>query len=328
MNFFFDARWIGDHGIGRVARVLDTALTLPHLDVAGSPSAPLDALRLWLATLKQIPKGTGLFSPGYNAPLFLTRPFVFTIHDLNHIDRSENGSWLKSLYYSLIMQRACRNAAAVLTVSEFSRQRIIAWSKIDAARVINIGNGVDPAYNVNVVPHSPGYPYLLSVSNRKPHKNEPRLLAAFASANIDPSIRLVMTGKPTEELLSQAKALGILDRLEFSGRVEESELPGLYRGALGLLFPSLYEGFGLPVIEAMSCGIPVLTSNTTSLPEVAGDAALLVDPDSVESITLGIDALCKDTALRQELCTRGLLQAAKFSWDETIRKVRTALDDI
>ena len=194
--------------------------------------------------------------------------------------------------------------------------------------MIYIGNGVDPAYNVNVVPHSPGYPYLLSVSNRKPHKNEPRLLAAFASANIDPSIRLVMTGKPTEELLSQAKALGILGRLEFSGRVEESELPGLYRGALGLLFPSLYEGFGLPVIEAMSCGIPVLTSNTTSLPEVAGDAALLVDPDSVESITLGIDALCKDTALRQELCTRGLLQAAKFSWDETIRKVRTALDDI
>lgn len=328
MKFFYDARWIGDHGIGRVARVLDNALKFPHLDVEGAPSAPFDALHLWLATLKRIPKGSGLFSPGYNAPLFFSRRFVFTIHDLNHIDRTENSSWLKTLYYTVIMRRACHNASAVLTVSDFSRQRIIDWSGINPSRVINVGNGVDPSYNVNVAPYSPGFSYLLSVSNRKPHKNEPRILQAFALSNIDPAIRLVFTGKPTEELLLQAKTLGISERLVFAGRVEESELPALYRGALGLVFPSLYEGFGLPVIEAMSCGIPVLTSNTTSLPEVAGEAALLVDPDSVESIAKGIYTLCNDTDMRESLCTKGLLQARKFSWDETIRKVQAALASV
>lgn len=328
MIFFYDARWIGDHGIGRVARVLDHALGLAHLDIDGSPAAPLDALRLWLATLKKIPKGSGLFSPGYNAPLFLSRPFVFIIHDLNHIDRPENSSWLKTIYYSLIMRRACRNAAAVLTVSEFSRQRIIDWSGIKAERVVNIGNGVDPSYNLDAPAYAPGFPYLLSVSNRKPHKNELRILQAFAASKIDPAIRLIFTGNASEELLQQSKLLGIENRLVFAGRVPESDLPGLYRGALGLVFPSLYEGFGLPVIEAMACGIPVLTSNTTSLPEVAGDAAVLVNPDSVDDIAEGIQLLCNDSGLRDTLRAKGLLQAAKFSWSATIHKVQLTLNNM
>lgn len=162
-----------------MARVLDHALGLAHLNIDGSPAAPLDALRLWLATLKKNPKGSGVFSPGYNAPFFVSRPFVFIIHDLNHIDRPENSSWLKTIYYSLIMRRACRNAAAVLTVSEFSRQRFIDWYGVNAERVVNIGNGVDPSYNLDATAYAPGFSYLLSVSNRKPHKNELRIFRHF-----------------------------------------------------------------------------------------------------------------------------------------------------
>lgn len=328
MIFFYDARWIGEHGIGRVARVLDEALNLKHLDVKGSPSSPLDTLYLWLATLKQIPRGAGLFTPGYNAPLFISRPFVFTIHDLNHIDRKENASFLKTIYYSLIMKRACRNAAAILTVSEFSKKRIVDWAGVSESRVINIGNGVDANYNVNVEPYKPGFPYLLSVSNRKAHKNEPRILQAFAMANIDSDIRLLFTGKPNEEMMSIIRSLGIEERVVFAGRVPEDELPGLYRGAVALVFPSLYEGFGLPVIEAMSCGTPVLTSNTTSLPEVAGGAALLVDPDSVADIAEGIASLCNDAALVEKMTLQGFHQAAKFSWPITAYKVKNALANV
>lgn len=325
MIFFYDARWIGEHGIGRVARVLDDALHLKHLDLKGSPCSPLDTLYLWLATLKQIPKGAGLFTPGYNAPLFVSKPFVFTIHDLNHIDRPENASFLKTIYYSMIMKRACRNAAAILTVSNFSKQRIVDWAGVSESKVINIGNGVGANYNINVQPYMPGFCYLLCVSNRKAHKNEPRILQAFSMAKIDSNIRLLFTGKPNEELTSIIRFLGIEDRVVFAGRVPEEELPGLYRGAVGLLFPSLYEGFGLPVIEAMACGCPVLTSSTTSLPEVAGDAAVLVDPTSVQAIADGISAVCGDEPLRAEMIRKGYVQAARFSWDEVVRKAAMVL---
>ena len=328
MKIYFDARWIGDHGIGRVARVLDAHLGYPHLHLKGRPSSPLDSVRMFFAMLFRTERDSCTFSPGYNAPIFMNRQYVLTVHDLNHIDRSENSSVLKRLYYSMIMRRACRNASCVLTVSEFSRQRIIEWAAVAPTQVINIGNGFDDTYNVDVSPYLPGYPYMLCVSNRKPHKNEPRVLEAFAQAALPSEVCLVLTGAPTDALLQQAAQLGIAQRVVFLGRVEESKLPSLYRGAIALLFPSLYEGFGLPVIEAMACGTPVLTSNTTSLPEVAGDAAVLVDPTSVPDIAHAITLLFNDGEVRARLSARGLVQCAQFSWPSTVDKVRTAINSI
>ncbi|WP_280571300.1 glycosyltransferase family 1 protein, partial [Chromohalobacter sp. 296-RDG] len=112
----------------------------------------------------------------------------------------------------------------------------------------------------------------------------------------------------------------------FMGDVDERALPSLYKGARGLLFPSLYEGFGLPVLEAMACGTPVLTSNVTSLPEVAGDAALLVDPARIEEIASGIEQLENDKQLRAELIAKGLERVKGFTWDITARKVQEVLD--
>ncbi|MHB1677546.1 MAG: glycosyltransferase family 4 protein [Sulfuriferula sp.] len=328
MQLNFDSRWIGDHGIGRFARVLNDNLHLQHLPISGASTSPFDPLRLLLVITFRIPKGACVFSPGYNAPLFFVRPYIFTIHDLNHIDRLENSSFLKRLYYRLIMRRACRKAFRVLTVSEFSRQRIIAWAGVDADHVVNVSNGVDESYRPDVQPYEPGYAYLLCVSNRKAHKNESRVLEAFVHADIDPAIRLVFTGQANEPMLKLCQKYDVGNRVVFAGRVLEQDLPGLYRGAIALVFPSLYEGFGLPVIEAMACGTPVITSNTTSLPEVAGEAALLVDPLSVEEISEAIEQICKDKVLRETLRRNGLLQAARFPWNEVTKKVKSVLNDM
>jgi len=323
----FDLRWSGDHGIGRVSRMLDERLRLSHLSISGKPSSPLDPLRLLIAMLK-LPKDYAVFSPGYNAPLFVVRPFIFTILDLNHIDRPENSSFLKRMYYHYVMRRAAHNAFKVLTISEFSRQRIIDWAGIDPFRVVNVGCGVDSQYTPNGTSFAADFPYLLCVSNRKAHKNEPRVIAAFAKANISTDIRLLFTGNISDHMYLLCQQLGVEKRVVFLGRFPEQDLPGLYRGALALLFPSLYEGFGLPVVEAMACGTPVLTSNVTSLPEVAGDAAILVDPISIDEITRAIEKLCNDRELRKVLASKGLIQAAKFSWDDVAARVKVVLDEL
>jgi len=324
----FDSRWIGEHGIGRFAHVLEQRLRLQPLQIGGLPTSPFDPLRLFFVLLFRTPKNACVFSPGYNAPLFALRPYVFTIHDLNHIDRPENSSFTKRLYYRLIMRRAARNAFRVLTVSRFSHQRIVDWAGINAQRVVIVGNGVDSCYHPGVPPYAPGFNYLLCVSNRKKHKNEFRVVESFAQAVINPDIRLIFTGQANETLLKLCRHFGVGNRVVFIGRVPEEDMPGLYRGARALVFPSLYEGFGLPVIESMACGTPVITSNTTSLPEVAGDAALLVDPLSVMEISAAIEQICKDEILRETLQNKGFLQAARFSWDNVSIKIKSVLAEL
>jgi glycosyltransferase involved in cell wall biosynthesis len=321
MKILFDFRWSGEHGIGRFARELDQRLNLPHLNIDGNPASPVEPLRLMLMMQFRTPKDALVFSPGYNAPLFNVRPYVFTIMDLNHIDRPENSNRLKRLYYRLIIRRAARKARRVLTISEYSRKRIIAWTGVDAGRVVNVGCGVSSNYHSSVEPYAPGYPYLLCVSNRKAHKNEHRVIEAFSKAPINSDIRLVFTGHENETVSKLLRKHHIENRTIFAGTVPETELPGLYRGAIALVFPSLYEGFGLPVVEAMSCGTPVITSNCSSLPEVAGEAGLLIDPLSVEEIASSIQRLVEDKELRVELSKKGLERAKLFSWDKTAKLI-------
>jgi glycosyltransferase involved in cell wall biosynthesis len=117
----------------------------------------------------------------------------------------------------------------------------------------------------------------------------------------------------------------VRSRIDFLGVVPEAKLPSLYRGAEALIFPSLYEGFGLPILEAMACGIPVVTSNTTAMPEVAGEAALLVDPNSVEQISMAMEKLVSDSSLREQLRDKGITRAARFSWASTADRVHKLL---
>ncbi len=161
-------------------------------------------------------------------------------------------------------------------------------------------------------------PYLVHVGVWMSHKNLPRLVEAYAQAvERYPRLKLVLTGKPKpgySNVLKIARQLGVLDHVHFTGFVPPHLLPALYAEARCLVFPSLYEGFGLPPLEAMAVGTPVIASQVTSLPELLGDAALLVNPEYVPSITQAILTCLKDEKIRLELCKRGRAQAARFQW--------------
>jgi glycosyltransferase involved in cell wall biosynthesis len=322
---YADQRWIGNHGIGRFARHVLAGLDYRPVLLTSHPAAPLDAWRLARA-LGKLTRDDLFFSPGYNTPLFCASPFVFTIHDLSHIYCPENRSPLTHLYYATIMKRACHRARSIFTNSEFTRTQIVEWSGVPPEKVFNVRCGVNPAYHPQDDSYGLPFPYLLSVSNRKRHKNEFRVVEAFAKAGLGAEMRLVFTGNPTTQLADCMERHHVTSLVHFTGLVPEEKLPSLYRGAEALIFPSLYEGFGLPLLEAMACGTPVVTANTTALPEVAGGAALLVDPTSVEQIAEAMKRIVSDTSLRQQLREKGLARAAQFSWASTAARVHDLLN--
>jgi glycosyltransferase involved in cell wall biosynthesis len=321
---YADQRWIGDHGIGRFARHVLAGLKYHPIPIASHPASALDSWRLARA-LRKLTSQDLFFSPGYNTPLFCPAPFVFTIHDLSHIYSPENTSPQIQGYYATIMKRACHRAARILTVSEFTRGQIIEWSRVAPEKVINVSCGVDPTYRPDGDFYGLSFPYVLCVSNRKRHKNEFRLVEAYARSGIAPATHLVFTGEPSPEVLSHIKKHGLAASVDFVGSVAEEKLPSLYRGAQALVFPSLYEGFGLPIVEAMVCGTPVVTSNVAAMPEIAGDAALLVDPTAVDQIAQAIRQIVNDGSIHAQLRDKGLARARRFSWISTADKVQALL---
>ncbi|HHU0689547.1 glycosyltransferase family 1 protein [Citrobacter sp. Marseille-Q3906] len=324
-NILMDVSWSNMGGIGRFTDEVSKLLTGISRSIlyknCASPLAPLGLAK----SIYQQKNADLIFLPGYIPPLFCSKKFILTIHDLNHLDLSDNSSFLKRSFYNFIIKRGCHQAYKIFTVSNFSKERIAKWSGVDPDKIVTVYNGVSEEFNINVIPMDLGYKYLLCVGNRKTHKNEKRVISAFAKADIADSIKLVFSGNPSSELEKIIKQYGISERVTFLGFVSEEDLPSLYKGSLGLVFPSLYEGFGLPVVEAMACGIPVLTSVTSSLPEVAGNAAILVDPEVVEDITEGITKLVNDTVLRERLIHNGIVRAKKFSWQSVVNEIEMVL---
>jgi glycosyltransferase involved in cell wall biosynthesis len=323
-EILYDARWIGNHGIGRFAGELQKLLPgLVRYQARRRPWHPLDPAFLGAMLWRKKPKL--FFSPGYNSPIGWPKPFVFTLHDLNHLCVRDNSNILKRAYYKYVIRPACHRAAFILTVSEYSKREIAAWAKIKEDRIINVGNGVGLPFTVTGRRYEPGYPYLLYVGSRKPHKNLPRLLDAYSISGIRRDVRLVLSGRPDQHISGEIERLGLSGDVVFADLDADRDLSEVYRGALALVFPSLYEGFGLPPLEAMACGVPVLTSNLCSLPEVVGDAGVLVDPLDVEAIADGIRRLVQDSDLRTELRQKGLLRVKEFSWDKTACRTREVL---
>lgn len=314
-----DTRWIGPHGIGRFAR--EVLVRIPHrpLPLGGRPTDPLDPFRVGLYLFRARPRL--YFSPGFNPPWPPRGSFVLTVHDLIPL---RFGSSFHRTYFHTLLRPALKRARRVLTVSEFSRREIAAWAGLPPEKVVVVGGGVGEAFRPEGPKGDLGFPYLLYVGAHKPHKNLERLVEAFALARL-PGVRLALTGRPEEALLLRAKAHGVEGRLVFLGLVPEEELPALYRGALALVFPSLYEGFGLPPLEAMACGTPVVASNRASIPEVVGDAGLLVDPYQVEALAEALRRVVEDEPLRAELRAKGLARSRLFSWDGVAERVKATL---
>ena len=324
----FDARWSGAHGIGRMTR--EIALRLFPAEMPPSPrwpASPVNPIDPFVrgAQLLGSPRSV-FYSPGFNAPVAGRSRSVFTICDLIHLRVAEESSALKRAYYEQLVKPAVSQSFKVLTISDYSRRDVLDWSGADPAQVVDIGCGVDDVFFAPTESQQPGFPYLLYIGARKPHKNLDRLLQAFAASKAASGLKLVLSGAPDAGFESRVAALGLGGRVHYAGRIPDADLPGWYRGATALLFPSLFEGFGLPPVEAMAGGTPALVANTTSLPEAVGDAAVLVEAESVESIRDGIDRIVFDSALRARLHTAGPVQARRHSWDAVAARVRGVLD--
>jgi len=315
-----DDRWFGQHGIGRFAQ--EVSLRIGEYQSISNIIPKLHTIDpLWQSYEVFRKNPEVYFNPGYNPPLFSQAPFIFTIHDLNHLHKFGNESKLKHFYYEYLIKPACYKAFKVLTVSEFSRQEIIAWSGIKEDKVIAVGNACSSSFTVDGDSYLPGFPYLLYVGNHKPHKNLNNLLKGFSLFKKNDSLKLLISGVADKELLDLIKQLGIQSQIEFFGVIPDEKLAHYYRGAIALVLPSLYEGFGLPIIEAMACGTAVITSNFAAMPETAGGAALLIDAYSPEDIYSGIFRIINDNDLRASLVNKGLLRATDFSWDEISEKI-------
>jgi glycosyltransferase involved in cell wall biosynthesis len=231
-----------------------------------------------------------------------------------------------------------RRAQRLIAASEYTRRRMVALVPEAEAKTTVIHSGIGDQFNpecehaAEEAAHGAGLPsrrYVLSVSSVEPRKNVARILQAWHRAlpALPPDLWLVMAGKRGKSSVFGSSDLGAVpERVQFTGYIPERFLPGLYAGAQAFLFPTLAEGFGFPPLEAMACGVPVLTSNNSSLAEVCGGAAYLVNPLDVDEIARGIPPLIFDGALRRSLRERGLALARRFSWDSTARKTADVID--
>ena len=325
-QILFDSRWIGNHGIGRFSEELKTRCFSECKTIEGKTKnalQPYDFLNIDYSLLKN--KSLVFFSPSYNVPYFFSNRCVFTIHDLMHLDFEKYNSLKLKLYYAFFIKRACKKGLIILTVSEFTKNRIVAWSGINENKVIVVGNGVGSNY---ISADNKKNNYILYVGNKNPHKNIIRMIKAYSKSKASKSLNFYLSGTASADIENLIKKEGLQEKIKFIGFTPEPEMPALYQNAHLTLQATLYEGFGLPVLESMACGTPVVTSNITAMPEVAGNAAMLVDPYSVNSIATGIDQMCFDNLLRENMIKKGLERAKLFSWEQVATKVNRALSNI
>jgi glycosyltransferase involved in cell wall biosynthesis len=322
LRLLVDDRWNAG-GIRRFCRELvsriDSRFTVSTVSGKWYPKHPLNPLSpLWLAAEIRKQHPDIFWNPGFMSPISSPVPFIFTVHDLIHA-RAVRG--MRAVYFESILRPLCKKAYKLVTVSEFSRGEICEWAGLSADRVVKIYNAVSAHFTPEGPKFSPGYPYLLYVGVRGAHKNLPGMLHSFAKSGLVGQCKLLLAGEPDRELQRLASQLQIAESLQFTGFITEENLPAYYRGALGLILVSIYEGFGIPPLEAMACGVPVLCSNTSSFPEVVGEAALQVNPVNIENIADGMRRLVYDESLRKDLITKGLKRRSLFSWDESCKRL-------
>jgi glycosyltransferase involved in cell wall biosynthesis len=283
-----------------------------------------------------------LFVPSHVVPLGHPPRTVVTVHDLGYHYHPEAHTLFQNLYLRWSTRYSARTASRVLADSEATRADLIRYYHVPEAKIAVVYPGRDETLaavrdpdvlaatraRYGLVPS-----YLLYVGTLHPRKNLVRLIQAFASVlDVAPAgLQLVLAGQKGwlyDEILVQVRKLGLEDRVVLTGYVPDDDLPALLSGALAFVYPSLYEGFGFPVLEAMACDTPVVCSDVSSLPEVAGDAALLVDPLDVEGMAEALARVIADEGLRRDLAARGARQMQRFSWQRCAEDTLHVLEDV
>jgi len=283
------------------------------------------------------------FTPYDKIPLRAPCPVVMTIHDLLYqyvSDLSGPKKWLYNTLYRMQRGYMARSAAKVLTVSEYSRKDISKYYGLDRHEIAVTYNAVSKRFRpdiqkteIETIKHKYGIsdPYVLNLNNFKPHKNASGLVTAFAKVDEKKrnDITLVIAGKHntfTKALEEQIDQLQLKNAIHLPGVIDDEDLPAIYAGAFCFIISSYYEGFGIPPLEAMASATPVISSNATSLPEVVGDAGILVSPHDTDAMAIALETMFHDTALSEELAQKGLERAKLFTQEEVANRILNALE--
>jgi glycosyltransferase involved in cell wall biosynthesis len=274
-----------------------------------------------------------LHAMAFVAPVLSPCPTIVTVFDLSFLLFPEAFKPANRLYLRLMARLSVQRAARVITISSSTQRDVMAWLGAPAERVRTVYCGVDPHFHplpmaeVDAFRRARGLPerFIFFLGTIEPRKNVLRLVDAFADLiALDlKDLHLIVAGGRgwlSEPVFARVEELGLEDRVHFPGYVPEEEKRLWYNAATCFCFPSLYEGFGLPPLEAMACGVPVIASNVSSLPEVVGDAGITVSPEDRAALTGALHRLLVDPALRKELAARGLARARRFSWTEAARE--------
>jgi len=283
-----------------------------------------------------------LFVPAHVLPLVHPRASLVTVHDLGYLYFAEAHPWRQRLYLDLSTRWNARAATHLLADSQATKADLVAHYSTLPEKITVAYPGRDetlaPVHDLATIEavkarYGISGDYFLYLGTLQPRKNLSRLIAAYAHpappSPSHPVPQLVLAGKRGwlyEGLFAQVRRLGLEGRVLFPGYVPDEDKAALLSGALAFVFPSLYEGFGLPVLEAQACGCPAVTSTTSSLPEVAGDAALLVDPGDTAAIAAAMQRVAADPALRESLVERGFANVRRFSWSACARAVLSVIE--
>jgi glycosyltransferase involved in cell wall biosynthesis len=262
-----------------------------------------------------------LHAPSFMAPLASPCRMIMTIHDLNHMVLPQFYTPFHQFYYQTFVRSCMKRSDFILTVSNFSKDEIIGNLDISPEKVLVTYNGVSEKYQPVTDPDLLAYvrdiyelpeKFIFCLSNNKPHKNVHQLVRAFCFSNVE--IPLVLACPVDKNLIRIAENYGKKHLLYFSKFIEEEHLPSVYSLTYLFVYPSTYEGFGLPPLEALSCGAPVVVAKSSSLPEVVGEAAIFTNPFDYQDIARSLEIGVNDDGLRARLKSRGVNHAANFSW--------------
>ena len=271
-------------------------------------------------------------SPHYTLPFFLHTPSVTTIHDIIHLRMRDYFTPFQRRYARTIIGHACRASDAVIVVSEFTKKDILSLIPMNGKKIYPIYEGVHPSLYETVdnerirqfkEKHNITRPFILYTGSLKPHKNVQLLMKSFHTLRLSFDVELVIAGERLDDypqLKKLSSMLWIEEDCKNVGFLPMDELATAYRAAAVVVLPSLYEGFGLSMLEGMASGVPVVGSNRTSIPEIVGDAGIVFDPHNYAELGRIIGKILTDTTYREGLIAKGLKRAHEFTWEQCARK--------
>ena len=327
----------------------------PNFSIRRAPLTERYLAALWHRARVPLPVETFIggvdvfYSPDFLLPPTFAQRKLVTVHDLSYVRVPECFPAPLLNYLNRAVPPSVARADLILADAASTQRDLVDVYSVPINKVKVLYSGVDPRFRPDVSQASQarvrelthGKPYLLSVSTIQPRKNYSRLIEAFAHliSNVQfpisnfqsliSNLQLVIAGGRGwmfDEIFQTVERLGLQNRVIFPSFFSDEDVPALYAGATLFVYPSLYEGFGLPVVEAMACGLPVVSSNASSLPEVGGDAVLYFDPRDVDAMMAAIQRALTDESLRADLRAKGLIQAKKFSWEKAARELKNYLE--